>query len=106
MEQKNGATPAPIELFVGFKCTRKGVNEYVIHPDISHGIPDPEILRRLDEELRPRIEKMSRKLLGEYFVAVECDCVALSLKMKTAARVEKQFALRDLLGWISLFSRE
>lgn len=103
---KNEAVPAALELFVGFKCTRKGINEYVIHPDISHGIPDLAILKRLDEELRPRIEKMSRKLLGDYFVAVEFDRVVLILKTKAGTGKAKPRALSELLGWIAHFSSE
>ena len=95
-----------MELSVHFTHTNKktGITTYGINPDLTHGCPPPDVVERFMKKLRPRIEKMARKQLGESFLALRLvGSCGLDLDVKTGTIVEKKDALNNLLGWIAVF---
>jgi hypothetical protein len=59
--------------------------------------------------LKPRIEEMCRRELGDSFLRVEAVNdfgLVLFVKVGTSRSSEKKFKLRSLFGWIELFDSE
>jgi hypothetical protein len=83
---------------------RKGTFSYVIRPD-DKVHPDGDTEERLGG-LKPRIEAMSRQMLGDNFRGIAAYPNLLELKVTVGTAKAKKFELRDLLGWINLFDDE
>lgn len=83
---------------------RRGIFSYLIKPaDTEHPKGDAE--ERLGT-LLPRIEAMSRHLLGDNFQGITVYPTILELKVTVGTARAKKFELRYLLGWINLFDDE